>query len=891
MTCHNGSTREDYGGAGIENPHPFTGAIFLSCTTCHGGDDQSTEVGTSHVPPPPELGDRDLQENDYQAYFNRLTLTGIDKLPDYVVAETTYQALDYLQFINPGDLRVVSQGRGCGNTECHGAEHAAWMAGSPMATGAGLLSAPMFSAGLPNVASPDLFGDTAADYGFRAVVDPAYDGALVGRVQSLEEMPELAVYGGDGIFQNPMYDANDLVDQVYWDTSGEQYTNAIIPGTPLADLYRQTISSACGYCHLGSAGFRSRAGDFRSSGCTACHMEYALDGRSRSGDPNIDGQEPDNPDAVGAPELPHPNSHVIRSVARELPGGGFNIGISDYACVPCHQGSNRTVVQFWGIRSDDYEDVNNNLQYPANPATFQTATGDTRLYDPAMGNQTFAGRNPSQYLVFEDYDGDGRDDTPADIHHERDMGCIDCHGSRDVHNGYPGDSSSGGIPSRGEQSVMIACESCHGGIGGYAATAPCVDYQGQGAQCAVDRAGNPLRHVTVDDDGDFWLVSRVTGARHYVVQTLDVIVDSGKLNPLTNQSLYSAKASYAMGRADGNAQSGIGPQQLEPGSLGFAHSDTMECTACHSSWSNNCIGCHLGVAYDDFPASIFLSNITGERIALYDTGLQPVYNTPVPYTLSVGPRGRIAPSMSGMKVFFQYQGDLNGNYSQVLAFSDRRGNGNNPGVDGRGPFGALGHAAFMPHTQRGAVDPNNEGVRSCVTCHLNDDQMSNFGAEYAAFFAAYGNRDYMALDYNLLQQHIGENPGNQLNSPFFAHMVAGLGSGLFTFDADGCPVNPLDDNPDRPGCLFVAPSAAFDVNSIVFDTDRLVELSGVENASNSHPMLDGPSPLRDGSLTPELAGPLGQTVLEKLVNPNSGLILDSWLDADGSVQGGATDFL
>ena len=74
--------------------------------------------------------------------------------------------------------------------------------------------------------------------------------------------------------------------------------------------------------------------------------------------------------------------------------------------------------------------------------------------------------------------------------------------------------------------------------------------------------------TTVLSLGSYCLTSRVDGARHYVVQTLDTIVNNQKTHPITQQSLYSAKASYAMGRADGNLQTGIGPQQTDPLQIG-----------------------------------------------------------------------------------------------------------------------------------------------------------------------------------------------------------------------------------------------------------------------------------------------------------------------------------
>ena len=40
-----------------------------------------------------------------------------------------------------------------------------------------------------------------------------------------------------------------------------------------------------------------------------------------------------------------------------------------------------------------------------------------------------------------------------------------------------------------------------------------------------------------------------------------VVVNSGKVNPLSNDPIFNVLASYAMGRADGDPSTGIGPQQ------------------------------------------------------------------------------------------------------------------------------------------------------------------------------------------------------------------------------------------------------------------------------------------------------------------------------------------
>ena len=907
MTCHNGSDKNDYADDGLVNPHPFAGAQNIRCTVCHGGNGEENGKDDSHVPPPPSMATNQQLIDDPKAYFNRLTLTGIDQLADYTVDGITYTAIDYLQFINPGDLRVVSDGRSCGR--CHGDDHVEWVTRSVLATEAGILSGATYSAGIENSIANHrgLYQDTAADTGFRYVSNPDFGIRTppVGEIASVEQFPVVSQYDettNDGIplrqggLLNNYYNAANLANDLYTvDVENGTKTNRIRENTALAALYHEQIAFTCGDCHLGSAGANNRYGDFRSSGCTACHMAYSLDGRSRSTDPNVDTEEPANPDQIVAPERPHIRTHIIQNVAKTLPNQQFVQGIQDSACAGCHQGSNRTVMQYWGIRLDQNQDLVNNFQYPANPVAFTNTAADPRLFDPTVNNNTYNGRNANQYISIEDYDGDGKDDTPPDIHHEAGLGCIDCHGSRDLHGGATGDPSSGKIMSRQDQMVAITCKSCHGGISSYAATKSCLTYDNIEAECAMDSKGNALRHVTRDPgNGNFILKSRMTGNRHYVPQTRDTIVNSNKVHPFNGgQQIYNAKASYAMGRADGDIITGTGPMQQNPNlySSGFSHTDSMDCVSCHAAWTNNCIGCHLAGEFDNDPNNYRFSNITGERITYNEQAADFTYITPIPFTLGVSSENKITQMSPAEKVFYRFF-DGN-NESNVFVFSDRNGNGNNPDIAGRNRFPASSHNVMMPHSIRGKVTAANEGPRYCVACHLNTDSIANFGDDYAQFFADMGNNNFANLNFNQLQQHIGQNPGNQLNSPFFVHMVAGLGSGLFLFDETGCPVNPLDNNANREYCPDGAPAANFDPNNVVYNLDRIVEFTGIPNASNNHPMKNpgAGGNYRGGSLNQNMSGPLGGQYIQKLADPNAGLILDSWLDADGNPQGNAGNFL
>jgi len=880
MLCHNGSADDDYSGPGIENPHPFTAAANLLCTTCHGGNGQGADQVASHVPPPPQVGDRAFQDNNARAYFNRLTLAGLDKFPNYTVDGKTYTALDYLQFVNPGDLRVVTQSKGCG--QCH-ANHAEDVSGGLLATEAGIFSGARYAIGLENElpGNQGQYEDTAADFGFRAVVDPDFGSSSpsLGAVERLLEAPVNSVFGATGpsaIFNNPAYFAPALADDINPDHS-------VITGSPLANLFHEQVAFTCGDCHLGSSGANNRYGDFRSSGCTACHMRYSQSGRSGSSDPNIDKTEPLDTDDIDDPERPHVMTHRIASVHKTLPGGTVIQGIDDYACVDCHQGSNRTVMQYWGLRLDQNADVRNNRQYPANPVTHQTTSGDVRLFDPAVGNNTFNGRNRNQYLRFEDYDGDGRDDTPEDVHYEAGLGCIDCHGSYDLHGG---DTATTGaeIASRMEQQVAIRCENCHGTIDAYAATQQGVGYDGATKELAVDSKGNVLKHVVRAGAGEYYLTSRLTGAVHYVPQTMDVVVDSGRLHPFTSQPLYSAKASYAMGRADADPSNGIGPLQTGGVTSGFSHTDRMDCATCHSSWTNTCMGCHLKGEYD---TGNNFSNITGERIVYKQANADFTYQSPLFFQLGVGPKGTITTFSANTKIFYEWI-DQNNQFSGVFHFADRNGGSTQPGSG----FPSLSHNSFMAHSIRGKVTGAREGPRYCVACHLTDDALANFGTEYDTFRTSLANGNFGGLDYDILRTHFGRNPGNQLNSPFFAHMAAGLGTGMFLFDGQGAPVNPLDTNPNRVGAGGVAPASVYDPARVVLDLDRIVQENGVANGSNNHTWLGASgAALRDGALDPNLAGPLGATLIEKLADPVNGIVLDSWIDANGASQGDAITYI
>ena len=180
-----------------------------------------------------------------------------------------------------------------------------------------------------------------------------------------------------------------------------------------------------------------------------------------------------------------------------------------------------------------------------------------------------------------------------------------------------------------EHGVAITCESCHGDA--RLAYAPTVAGHGLRRQrrpsLAVDGAGNPLRHVDPRRrDGNYYLTSRLTGrvattSRRRATRSST----AARINPFDGEPVYSAKASYAMGRADGDPDDRYRPASRRAARrTGFSHGDNMSCVACHASWTNSCIGCHLEGEYD---TGNNFSNITGERIVFEQDNADFVYQS------------------------------------------------------------------------------------------------------------------------------------------------------------------------------------------------------------------------------------------------------------------------
>lgn len=164
------------------------------------------------------------------------------------------------------------------------------------------------------------------------------------------------------------------------------------------------LKDQCLRCHLWSSG-HERDGDYRGSGCIACHMVYSNEGEYEGGDKAIPKGQKDRP--------------KLHRITNRVP---------EYQCIHCHNRGGRTGVSYIGtIESDGY----------GSPwAAKAGEKGGKKLHDKYYNHLT------------------------ADVHYQKGMTCIDCHTTQDMH-------GDGNIYSKKWQAVEIECEDCHGTAAAY----------------------------------------------------------------------------------------------------------------------------------------------------------------------------------------------------------------------------------------------------------------------------------------------------------------------------------------------------------------------------------------------------------------------------------------
>lgn len=591
--------------------------VKLGCTDCHGGN-ASTTV-------PPDTPSRSSQYEAVKRSAHVLPRNGqvfrTSANPERAATDYLKESWEFVRFVNPGDLRVARAT--CGTAGCHPTDVAAteksMMTHGAMLWGAALYNNGSFPLKIPRFG--ESYGPEGLPQRLQTVPPPTPDETLTkGVLPFLDPLPRFEI-GQPGnilrIFERGQRRPIEMGLPVADDEPGRPANRLSVrglgTGTRVDPVFIGLQKTRLHDPLLSMLGTNDHPGDFRSSGCTACHVIYANDrfpehsgpyaaaghlGRSQTADPTIPKTE---------------SGHPIRHV--------FTRAIPSSQCITCHihPGTNMMMSYLGYIWWDNETD--GELMYPkeARAVTPRQAfeisqrnpegsalrglwsdrdfLAQTSELNPRLKRTQFAdfhGHGWMYRAIFKHdrkgnfLDRDGKVVSPdapdlfkrvvhlKDIHLEKGMHCVDCHFKQDAH-------GNGKLYGETRNAVEIDCRDCHGTAAARSTL--------RTSAAAAPPGGTDLSTLTTPFGqrrfarrGDT-LVQRsmvVEGKEWEVPQTIDTVTPG---HPRYNERSRLAKTI----RRDGVTWGDMPQDQPE-----LAHADSrMTCFTCHSSWMTSCSGCHL----------------------------------------------------------------------------------------------------------------------------------------------------------------------------------------------------------------------------------------------------------------------------------------------------------
>jgi hypothetical protein len=715
---------------GVGDMHQMP-TVRLGCTDCHGGNAKSVDKLCAHVLP----------------RFPQGWTSSANPVRSYTLLN--HESPQFVRFVNPGDLRVAHIS--CGN--CH-AKEVLQVRKSMMTHGSMLWGAALYNNGSYPLKSAR-FGESYSMYGapqrLQTVPPPSdYDVLFKGVVPYLDPLPRFEV-GHPGnvlrIFERGGRFIPDSGNPERVEENGRPRTRVSVRGFGTQNRVDPVVVSLAKTRlfdpTLNFLGTNDHAGDYRSSGCTACHVIYANDrspvhsgpyadkghqGLSFSADPMIPKNEPG-----------HPIDHK------------FTRAIPSSQCIVCHVHPGTNVMNsYLGFMWWDNE-TDGRLMYPreekeptaeeamqaliSNPEESSVRglwsepeflDRVSELNDQASHTQfaDFHGHGWVFKAVFRkdregqflDYKGDvvkditpaklvaamkpptheervvgkRRADTPVhfmDIHLEKGMHCVDCHFQQDVH-------GNGKLYGEVRAAIEIGCDDCHGTIYGPSklrTSGPAAPEGGTNLLTAF----TPFKRPRFETEGNKLIQNSMVeeGLRWEVKQVVDSI------NPADPEH-FNAKACYAktVRFEQGRLVWGDVPVDRKA----CAHrNEAMSCMACHSSWNPSCYGCHLPQkANMKLPSLHYEGDVSRNYVAYnFQTLRDDVYMLAKDGNAT---RNRIGPARSSCAIHVtSYNQNREAIYIQQQTVS----------ADG---LSGIAFSTNVPHTVRGS-----DGTKSCTDCHLS----------------------------------------------------------------------------------------------------------------------------------------------------------------------------
>ena len=711
--------------------HP-TRTVHIGCTDCHGGN-ASISVGSGTAANSPEYNSAKekahVQPRD-ASFKNR------SALPERTFAKWLKESAEYVKFVNPGDLRVAPET--CGTVGCHAAETRA--VSTSMMTHAGLLwGAALYNNGsypTKNARFGESYNRDGAPQSIKTFPKPTpeetrakgvipeldplfrWETSQPGNVLRVFERGgrKKAEIGNPNREEDPGKPDEKLSDRGF---GTELRTDPVFLGLQKTRLLDPILSLP---------GTNDHPGDYRASGCTACHVIYANDrdplhsgayaqfghsGFSGSSDPTIPKTE---------------SGHPIRHA--------FTRSIPSSQCMICHihPGTNM-VTTYFGLTWWDNE-IDGESMYPKvqrNPSEEQRYQSFTRnqeaaavrglwsdekflekMSSPEFNKQLkttqfadFHGHGWVFRAVFKhDRKGDWLDkeggqiafDDPerfgkavhlADIHLEKGMQCNDCHFAQDNH-------GNGKIYGEPRAAVEIDCVDCHGTIRKKATLITSGPAAPEGGR-HLDALRTPwgLRRFEWRGDKAFQRSMSEENKEWEIVQTKDTITPGN-----VHFSMKSMRAKLVN-------KDGVVPAYLSADDATLAHANSsMTCYSCHTSWTPTCFGCHLQMTANARKPMLHNEGLLTKNYTSYNFQVlrDDIYMLGVDGTVT---GHRVAPARSSCAVLVSSQ---NAN-REWLYYTQQTISA--PGFSGQA------FSTFVPHTVRA------KETKECSDCHVSEKNNNN----------------------------------------------------------------------------------------------------------------------------------------------------------------------
>jgi hypothetical protein len=680
LSCHNG----------IEPMHESKN-VRLGCVDCHGGNACATTKDAAHAHPRfPERWPSSANPPKTYALLN-------NENPEWV------------RFINPGDWRCVD--KTCGTAGCHPQEASvnkkSQMGHSSMVPSTALYN----NGGFPSkyAATGEVYGPDGKPQKIFSVPPPTPEERVArGILTALVPTPRFEVFPPANVFR--VLEINNNA------TSQRGVGTDFRIDAGVINVHHTKLNDPT-MCFLGTNDF---PGDYRSSGCTSCHVVYANDRNPLSSASYAKygnrGYYYGNDPTIPKNETGHPIQHRLTA------------SVPTSQCMTCHfhQGSG-AIGNYLGYMWWDYESdcekiyplvgkpaANGNIGYyeyygPVVRGRKRDTNDVAEVVNPQIFGNKLADWHNAGWLYQAVYKRDrhgnllDKDDkiipegTPdwhnkaihlQDVHAEKGMHCIDCHFKQDNH-------GDGRVYGNIMDPIEITCKDCHGTVTQRATFITSNKSGGNDLKLSRTPLGN-LRFY--EENGQWYQRSGIEKGKVWpVVQIMDVITPG---NPRYNEKAMYAKTM----RKDGTTW---GPLKDKKEECELAHRESkMMCYACHSAWNTQCSGCHLDARV----------NITAEDIH-YEGEIAKVFASYNPDVLrNDGFMLGISGSVQGNKV-----SPCRAASSVILSARD----GNRAIVNHQQPTistpGYSGHAMTTnpPHTVR------IKETKTCTECHISDKNDNN----------------------------------------------------------------------------------------------------------------------------------------------------------------------